>query len=131
MLLDAQNQFSNAQAITATAASTNVIDTGSTKDDGKAANIPLLIQCVEDFNNLTSLTATLQTDDAEGFGSAVDLYEVTIPLADLVAGYQTPVITLPQGVKRYLRLNYTVTGATAPTAGAVTAGLVAGVQTNG
>ena len=56
MLLDAQNLFSDAQAITATAASTNVIDTGSAKDDGKGAGVPLLIQCVEDFDNLTSLT---------------------------------------------------------------------------
>jgi hypothetical protein len=130
MLFDALNKFSSAQAITATAVSTNVIDTGSSKDDGKAGNLPLLIQVVEDFNKLTSLTVALQTDDAEGFGSAETLYSVTVPLADLKAGYQTPVITLPQGVKRYLRLNYTVTG-TAPTTGAVTAGIVAGVQTNG
>lgn len=130
MLFDAQNLFSDAQAITATAASTNVIDTGSTKDDGKGGNIPLLIQCVAAFNNLTSLTATLQTDNDEAFGSPTDLYTVVIPLASLVPGYQTPVITLPQGVQQYVRLNYTVTG-TAPTTGAVTAGLVAGVQTNG
>ncbi|WP_272962323.1 Bbp16 family capsid cement protein [Alcanivorax jadensis] len=130
MLLDAQNLFSDAQAITATAASTNVIDTGSAKDDGKGGSIPLLIQCVADFDNLTSLTVALQTDTTSGFGSATTLYSVVVPLADLKAGYQTPVITLPQGVERYLRLNYTVTG-TAPTVGAITAGIAAGVQTNG
>ena len=52
-----------------------------------------------------------------------------VPLADLKLGYQTPVITLPQKTERFLRLNYTVTG-TAPTLGKVTAGIVAGVQTN-
>jgi len=58
------------------------------------------------------------------------LATVTVLAADLVAGYQSPVITLPQGCERYIRLNYTVTG-TAPTTGKVTAGIVAGVQTNG
>ena len=63
------------------------------------------------------------------FSSARSLYSVVVPLADLKLGYQTPVITLPQKTERFLRLNYTVTG-TAPTLGKVTAGIVAGVQTN-
>jgi hypothetical protein len=69
MLLDQQALFSEAQAITATAASTNVIDTGSSKDVGKYGDIPLLIQVVEAFNTLTSLTVTVQTDDNSSFSS--------------------------------------------------------------
>ena len=84
----------------------------------------------EAFNNLTSLDIAIQTDSDSAFGTAKTLATVTVPLADLKAGYQLPVITLPQGCKRYLRLSYTVTG-TAPTTGKVTAGIVAGVQTNG
>ena len=64
MLLDQQALFSAAQAITATAASTNVIDTGSNKDVGKYGDIPLLIQVVEGFNNLTSLTVTWPDPDS-------------------------------------------------------------------
>lgn len=129
MLLDQQALFSAAQAITATAASTNVIDTGSNKDVGKYGDIPLLIQVVEGFNNLTSLTVTVQTDDNSAFSSAADMLSMTIPLASLVLGYKSPVITLPMKMKRYIRLNYTVTG-TAPTTGKVTAGITGGVQTN-
>ncbi|MBF2733455.1 hypothetical protein I5M63_22580 [Klebsiella pneumoniae] len=129
MLLDQQAPFSAAQAITATAASTNVIDTGSNKDVGKYGDIPLLIQVVEGFNNLTSLTVTVQTDDNSAFSSAADVLSMTIPLASLVLGYKSPVITLPMKMERYIRLNYTVTG-TAPTTGKVTAGITGGVQTN-
>lgn len=129
MLLDQQALFSAAQAITASAASTNVIDTGSNKDVGKYGDIPLLIQVVEGFNNLTSLTVTVQTDDNSAFSSAADVLSMTIPLASLVLGYKSPVITLPMKMERYIRLNYTVTG-TAPTTGKVTAGITGGVQTN-
>lgn len=129
MLLDQQALFSAAQAITATAASTNVIDTGSNKDVGKYGDIPLLIQVVEGFNNLTSLAVTVQTDDNSAFSSAADVLSMTIPLASLVLGYKSPVITLPMKMERYIRLNYTVTG-TAPTTGKVTAGITGGVQTN-
>ncbi|SWI82757.1 Uncharacterised protein [Klebsiella pneumoniae] len=129
MLLDQQALFSAAQAITATAASTNVIDTGSNKDVGKYGDIPLLIQVVEGFNNLTSLTVTVQTDDNSAFSSAADVLSMTIPLASLVLGYKSPVITLPMKMERYIRLNYTVTD-TAPTTGKVTAGITGGVQTN-
>lgn len=130
MLLDAKLLMSNQQAITATAASTDVIDRGDAKDVGRAGDIPLLVQVTETFNNLTSLAIAIQTDSDSGFGTAVTLATVTVALADLKAGYQLPIITLPKGVKRYLRLNYTVTG-TAPTTGKVTAGIAAGVQTNG
>ncbi|ELY4417412.1 hypothetical protein SMZ51_001974 [Cronobacter sakazakii] len=129
MLLDQQALFSAAQAITATAASTNVIDTGSAKDVGKGGDVPLLIQVVEDFNNLTSLTVAVQTDDNAAFSSPTDVISMVIPVASLVSGYKTPVITLPMKMERYVRLNYTVTG-TAPTTGKVTAGIVGGGQTN-
>ncbi len=129
MLFDAKLLMSNAQAITASAASTDIIDRGDSKDVGRAGDIPLVIQVVEPFNTLTSLTIDLQTDDSSGFGAARSLYQIVVPLADLKLGYQTPVITLPQKTKRYLRVNYTVTG-TAPTTGKITAGVVAGVQTN-
>lgn len=130
MLLDAKLRFSNAQAITATAASTDVIDRGDTKDVGRGADIPLVIQVVEAFNNLTTLTVDVQTDDNSSFSSPRSLFTVALPLADLKVGFQAPVITLPKLTERYLRVNYTVTG-TAPTTGKVTAGITAGVQTNG
>lgn len=130
MLFDAKLLLSNKQAITATAASTDVIDTGQTKDVGKGGDIPLCIQVTEAFNNLTSLTIEIQTATDSAFTTPISLAQMVIPAVSLKAGYQAPIITIPQGMKRYIRLNYTVTG-TAPTTGRVMAGIVAGVQTNG
>ena len=131
MLFDAKLLMSSGQAITATAASTDVIDTGSTKDVGKDGSVPLAVQVTETFNALDSLSIAIQTDGDSAFGSPKTLATVTVLLADLKAGYQLPIITLPQGCERYIRLNYTVNGVGVPTAGKVTAGIVAGVQTNG
>lgn len=129
MLFDAKLLMSNAQAITATAASTDIIDRGDTKDVGRAGDIPLLVQVVEAFNTLTSLTIELQTDDNSAFSTPRSLFSVVVPLADLKLGYQIPIITLPQKTERFLRLSYSIAG-TNPTLGKVTAGVVAGVQTN-
>jgi hypothetical protein len=142
MIFDRTLLFSNAQAVTATAPSTDTVDllaTGTvygaaaaiTKDIGKGASIPLQIQVVEAFNTLTSLTVTVQCDDNSGFTSAKDVMSVTLPLASLVAGRTFPIVAVPPGVnERYMRLNYTVTG-TAPTLGRITAGVTMGGQTNG
>jgi hypothetical protein len=129
MLFDAKLLMSNAQAITATAASTDIIDRGDTKDVGRAGDIPLLVQVVEAFNTLTSLTIELQTDDNSAFSTPRSLFSVVVPLADLKLGYQIPIITMPQKTERFLRLSYAIAG-TNPTLGKVTAGVVAGVQTN-
>ncbi len=132
-ILSAQETFSNAQAITATAASTNVIDFGAPGtwvhsstpviDDKGNSRIPLLIQVTEAFDNLTSLTVTLQADNDEAFGSPTSLYAETIALADLQPGKKTAVRVIPyNATERYLRVHYTVTG-TAPTAGRITAAI--------
>jgi len=136
MIFDATNLFSDAQAVTASAASTNVIDLGAaqtpkhgaqavTKDLGKGNPVGIRIQVVEDFATLTSLAVALQKDTVEGFGSPETVISLaTVAAADLVAGYVFPLETLPRGAdQRYLRLNYTVTGSNA-TAGKITAGLV-------
>lgn len=142
MIFDRTLLFSNAQAITATAASTDSIDLGATgtvmfaasplvRDVGRGSAVPLLIQVVEAFNTLTSMTVSVQCDDNSGFASPKDVLTVTLPLASLTAGRTFPILAIPPGVnERYMRLYFTVTG-TAPTLGKVTAGIVADVQTNG
>ena len=136
MIFDQQNLLSDAQAITATAASTNVIDLGPIKsgivrDIGKGKAIPLLIQVVETFNNLPSLTIALQVDDAEAFPSAKTVWSATVVLADLKAGKVVVPEHITRGTdERYMRLYYTVTG-TAPAAGKITAGVTMGNQSNG
>jgi len=143
MHLDEQALFSDQQAITATAASTNYIDLGAAntppggsnaiqQDFGGGNDIPLLIQVTEAFNNLTSLTVAVQVDDDTSFSSPTTVATSgAILRADLVAGKKIPPFNVPIGTdQRYLRLNYTVTG-TAPTEGKVTAGIAGGLQTNG
>ena len=136
MIFDQQNLLSDAQAITATAASTNTIDlspikAGIVRDIGKGKPIPLLIQVVETFNTLTSLTIALQVDDADTFPSAKTVWSAVVALADLKAGKVIVLEFIPRGTdERFMRLNYTVTG-TAPTLGKITAGVTMGNQSNG
>lgn len=131
MRLDSQAIFSDAQAITATAASTNVIE--MSKGNGKlnevafGKDIPLLIQVVEDFDNLNSLKVGVQTDDNESCSSPTTLVEATLLLADLKAGKKFPIKSVPAGNEGFMRLYYTVTG-TAPTTGKITAGIVDAVD---
>lgn len=143
MIFDAQALFSDGQAITATAASTNTIDLGApgtpygsssalVRDIGKGCEIPISVSLTEAFNNLTSLTISVETDDNSGFSSAATVFTTTaIPLASLTLGYVLKqLVEIPEGTnERYVRLKYTVVG-TAPTTGKVTAGIVAARQSN-
>ncbi|WP_026793251.1 Bbp16 family capsid cement protein [Pleomorphomonas oryzae] len=137
MILDTQALFSDAQPVTATVASTNTIDFGpispaiKTFDAGKGSEVALLVQVVEDFNNLTSLQIDLELDTSATFTPDKVIPLATCTLAQLKAGMQIARDDLPRGITmQYGRLKYTVTG-TAPTTGKITAGIVAGVQSNG
>lgn len=135
MIMDKENTFSEDQAIVATAASTNSIDLGAMAKTGyrglaqkrnldKSQKVPLLIQVTQAFNTLTSLTVSVETDDNAGFSSPKTVATFTVPLAELVMGYNVPIEKLPRGIlERYLQLKYTVVG-TAPTLGKITAGIV-------
>ena len=123
MLLDTQSLFSDNQAVTATAVSTNVVRFG----EGNLSYIPLIIQVVEDFATLTSLTVKVQTASDANFTQAVDLTSATLAAADLKEGAVFPINYLPSGNLGYIRLNYTVNGSNA-TKGKITAGVVAGAD---
>lgn len=139
MILSAQQLFSDDQAITASADSTNVIDLGVAgtpfdaaaalnRDVGKGTKVPLLVQVTEAFNNLTSLEIKISTGATTALGTTV--ISQTILLADLTVGKQISLDVLPNDItERYLGIEYVVTG-TAPTTGKVTAGICMGVQTN-
>ena len=139
MIFSAQQLFSDDQAITGDADSTNVIDLGvpgtpygaaaALNDDvGKGAKIPLLVQVTADFNTLTSLNVNLSTGATTALGTTIATQNIL--LADLVAGKQINLDFLPNGVvERYLGIEYDVVG-TDPTLGNITAGITMGVQTN-
>jgi len=120
MLLDKENLFSDEQAITATAYSTNVVKFG--KND--VSYVPVLVQVVEDFAGLTSLKVEFETSATENFTSSTSLVSSTLALSDLKAGATFPISYLPKGNLGYMRIKYTVVGT--GTAGKITAGVVAG-----
>ena len=141
MILSNQSIFSDSQAVTSTAISDNVIDLGLpgtpyraqgplNQDIGKGTKIPVLIQVVEDFAGATSVEITIEcAANADLSGDKNVVYTEVVPVADLVAGKQTFAQVLPTGLtERYLGLRYTVSGTA--TAGAITAGITFGVQTN-
>jgi hypothetical protein len=142
MIVDNTLVFSDSQAITATAASTNVIDIGAagtaygaaaalSRDIGKSTEIPVYASVTQAFNNLTSLKVALESDDNAGFSSAKEIASRTYLLAELTLGARLSFpAELPEGTdEQYIRINYTVTG-TAPTTGKIFASVVAGRQNN-
>lgn len=141
MIFDNSLLFSDGQAITGDAASTNVVDLGNTgtpfggrklvADIGKGCKVPLFAFVTATFNNLTSLTVRIECDDNEAFSSPKEVGSRTYALAFLTAGRELPFPEeLMEGIdERYVRLFYDVTG-TNPSTGAITAGVVASRQTN-
>jgi hypothetical protein len=139
MIFDKTNLLSDAQAITVTAVSTNVIDLGPIKsgivrDIGKGKPIPLLIQVIEQFTagGAGTLTVALQVDNDEAFGSPKTVWtSAAFALATLKPGFVVTPEWIPRGTdERYMRLSYTV-GTGPMTAGKVTAGVTMGNQSNG
>lgn len=144
MIIDNTLVLSDHQAVTADAGSTNVWDTlavgrpvgwvtDRAPDRGEGVKpVPMLVEVTEAFNNLTSMTVSLQVDDNAAFSSArtVATSEAVL-LASLVAGYKFSLFGhLPKGVnERYVRLYYDVTG-TAPSTGKIFAAVTGGDQTN-
>ena len=128
MLVDKQNMFSEKQAITATAESTNMIDLGADFNlPGADTHQPmeLFVVVTETFNNLTDLTVSVQSDDDAAFGSPKTVtLAAGVGASKLVEGYRFPIVALPKIDERYVKVKYTVNG-TAPTTGKVTAGLKA------
>lgn len=129
MYIDKENMFSNAQAVTVTAAS-DVIDLGS-PDAGMADDLWLTIRVDTAVTASGSATVAfkLQSDSAATFDAAVvdNISIAVIAKATLVANYTVIRTKLPVGIKRYARVYYTV--ASGPlTAGKFDAFLTRGVQ---
>ena len=141
MLLSAEQLFSDSQALTATAASTNIIDLGATgtvlnapaaltRDIGKGKPIPIIVQ-IEGASGGTNetLDVAVQVDTTSAFSSATTVATATQIGAVTAATEVYLDVYLPEGTdERYLRLNYTLSG-TSPTY-TVSAGIVAAKNSN-
>jgi hypothetical protein len=125
-IIDSQQMFSDSQNLTATGASTNIIDTASVPQNfigtftaerrigtGEPLVFVIHVLAIDAASADETYTATFQTDDNSGFSSATQLGEiVTIPRASAIG---TKFIrTIPAGLatERFLRINYTLGGTT-------------------
>jgi hypothetical protein len=130
MYIDKLLQVSNEQAVTATAASTDVIDYGQANpNSGLNDNVVMAITVDEAATAAGAATVVFSVQDSADNSSFADVYATTtIGKATLVAGYQI-LIPMPYKHRRYVRVYYTV--ATGPlTAGKFSAQVVTGVQQN-
>lgn len=138
MLFDKQNEFSDSQAVTATAISTNVIDTlpmtsnpNSDQNLGGEASLYFVFQVDTAFTaaGAATLVVSIESDSTADLATSATVHYATaaIPKATLVAGYSFYVPLPPGDYERYLGARYTV--ATGPmTAGALSAFLSRDIQ---
>lgn len=131
-IIDKFLQISNAQAITTTAVSTDVIDAGATKnaaigrDLGGGTQLFLEVTIGATFTAAGAGTLTIALQDSADNATFADVLTTpALALASLVVG-QRFYIPLPAKMRRYIRANYTV--ATGPmTAGTLSAQIVDGM----
>jgi hypothetical protein len=113
-VLDKNLQFSDSQALTATAVSTNIYDATTDRDLGPGEPMAMVVYAETVLGGTTpTLAVSIQTDDNSGFSSAATLV-TSETFTELTVG-QIIVIPLTMDNERYLRLNYTL-GGTSPTA---------------
>lgn len=125
MITDKELEFSNSQALTATAASTNAIDLGyADADAGTGETTYIVVNSEANLGGTTpSVQVQVQSSNTEGSG-----YTTVVESAALTGFDEGEyiVIAVPKTAGRYLRLNYVLAG-TNPTA-TVSAGIVQGEQ---
>lgn len=110
MILDAQNTFSDSQALTVTAVSTNVIDFAQDRDIGIGKPMVVMVVVKVSAAGGGTLTIDIQADDNVGFASpGIVATTGAIAAAALTAG-QKKVIPIPPDklTERFMRLNYTL-----------------------
>lgn len=114
MIIDYLNVLGDAQAITTSAASTNVIDTGVAADAllaGPGAMVQFLIDTTITSSQSISITFDLQTATDSAFTSPVTLASSgAISRATLVTGNVPFQPVIPPGCLRFLRAYYTSNG---------------------
>jgi len=101
MYVDRENLFSNAQALTVTAASTDIIDLGQERRLGVGEPMCVVIGCDVAMGGTTpTMIATLQSDDNAGFSSATSVV-VSPTFSSFAAGAKYVVCLLTK--KKLLR----------------------------
>jgi len=125
MYIDALTRFSSSQAVTVSAASTNVLD-GVAAGNAYDSAPWFVARVAAAFAGGTSLTIAIQTAADEAFQSPVTLFSSgALLLASLTASTEVVKVRFPLGAQEFVRVYYTVD--TAMTAGTIDAFLAADV----
>jgi hypothetical protein len=137
MIIDSQNNFSSAQAVTATAVSANTIDLSQARDVGTGETLYVVVTVDTTVTAAGAATVNFQiiSSASAALTSPTILSQTdAIGKAELPAGRRPIVLELPPTIlvaqpigQRYLGLQYTV-GTGPLTAGAFTANLVKDTQ---
>jgi hypothetical protein len=132
-ILDAFLTLSDAQAVTTSAASTNILDTKSELGDAleKGAWLRVAVQTAfvipdAPTNDITNVILMSADDTAFNTGPVTHVQTAAFDESVAVAGKELLVVKLPKNVKRYVRLYYTM-GSTA-TAGNIDAHILLDVD---
>lgn len=111
MIQDALNTFSGSQAVTAAAASTDVIDLIATRKIAAGRPLFIHVECVTtmtDSGSDSSLAVRLEADDDEAFGSPTNIGTIGTFAAVATAGAELAKYVIPNTVtERYIRVYYT------------------------
>lgn len=130
MYIDKFLQVSDAQTVTASAASTDVIDFGQGNPNTGMDDLTKMVITVDEgatAAGAATITFAVQ-DSADNVAWADVVATGATPKAALGAGQQV-VLPMPTRLRRYCRVNYTV-GTGPLTAGKFSAQVVTGVQQN-
>ena len=127
MYLDHSLLFSDKQAVTTTAASTNVIE--AVANAGSGYSVYPTVSVTAPFTGLTSIAFELQDSDTKNGAFETIASTGAIVLADLNSSkFLANFGSVPPKTKKFLRMNYLVTGTAS--SGAITSGIVLDRQTN-
>jgi hypothetical protein len=120
-IIDAQQTFSDAQALTVTAVSTNIIDHGGDRNIGIGTGLGILVTVDVAAAGGGTLTIAVQSDDNSAFSSPGTVTTTAaIAAAALTLGARV-IIPIPPdtATERFMRLNYTMATMTGITLTAV------------
>lgn len=115
--VDSQLLFSDGQALTTTAASTNIVDFGVDGNVGIGEPMAVVINltvAADDTTGDETYVAALQVDDNSSFSSATQIGSATITRGDAAGTRYIIPVPADTTAEQYMRLNYTL-GGTTPT----------------
>lgn len=131
MFQDAHALFSSEQALTASAASTNLMDLGAGRRIGTGQDLYCVVQVTTAFTDAGSdstITVTIQQDTTAAFSSATTIQTIGTFAALSAVGSQLIVKLQPEvQTEQYIRLYYTAANGDLTT-GAVTAFLTTDID---